>query len=143
MIQIEHRSLSPFKEDLLAFTDVEVGRVIRILYILADLIGIAEVFLEDFIVIEALAAVIFFKETIFQFNIATQFFRKNITVHEITDANADTVDLIGIAGADTIFRRADFSIALDFFIFFVDADVIRHDDVCPRRNFQLADGYPF
>ena len=53
VIQIEHRSLSPFKEDLLAFTDVEVGRVIRILYILADLIGIAEVFLEDFIVIEA------------------------------------------------------------------------------------------
>ena len=122
MVEVEHSSLCPFKEDFLAFTDIEVRRVVRILDVLADLIGIAEVFFEDFIVIEAFAAIIFFKETVFKVNIDAQFLGKYIAVHEVADADAYAVDFVGIARSDTVFRRADFS---------------------TRGNFQFADLHPF
>ena len=143
MVEVEHSSLCPFKEDFLAFTDIEVRRVVRILDVLADLVGIAEVFFEDFIVIEAFAAIIFFKETVFKVNIDAQFLGKYIAVHEVADADAYAVDFVGIARSDTVFRRADFSVTLEFFIFFINADMIRHDDMRTRGNFQFADLHTF
>ena len=143
MVEVEHSSLSPFKEDFLAFTDIEIGRIVRILYILANLVGIAEVFFEDFIIIEAFAAIIFFKETVFKVNIDAQFLGKDIAVHEVADADAYAVDFVGIARSDAVFRRADLSVALELFIFFINADMIRHDDMRTRGNFQFADLHAF
>lgn len=61
VVEVEHGRLGAFKEDLLAFLDVQVGRVVRILDVLADLVGVAQIFLEHRIVIEAFAAVVFLK----------------------------------------------------------------------------------
>ena len=138
MVEVEHSSLCPFKENFLTFTDIEVCRVIRILDVVTDLVSIAEVFFEDFIVIEAFAAIIFFKETVFKINIDAQFLGKDIAVHEVADADAYAVDFVGIARSDAVLRRADFSITLEFFIFFINTDMIRHDDMRTRGNFQFA-----
>ena len=102
-------ALCPFKEDFLAFTDIEVRRVVRILDVLADLIGIAEVFFEDFIVIEAFRSHnIFSKRRFFKVNIDAQFLGKYIAVHEVADADAYAVDFVGIARSDTVFTSCRF-----------------------------------
>ena len=139
MIDIEHRCLGTFKQHFFAFIDIYVGRIVCIFYIGTDAFGISKVFLINRIEVKTLAAIIGFKKAVLQFQIDTQFFCKDILVHQIADADADTIDLISIAGADTIFRRADFGISLELFIFFIDADMVRHNHMGPRGNFQLAD----
>ena len=58
MVQVEHRCLGAFKEDLFPFGDIVVRRIICISNILAQLVRIAQVFFQDFIVVEAFYAVI-------------------------------------------------------------------------------------
>ena len=63
-----------------------------------------------------------------------EFSSKLVRVHEVTDADADAVVAIHVAGADAAAGRADFVRAALCIADAVHQTVIRHDDVGAVRD---------
>ena len=69
MIDVEHRCLRTFKKDLSAFFDVQVCRIVRILYERTKPFGIAHIFIENRVEVKAFTTIVSFKETILKLQV--------------------------------------------------------------------------
>ncbi len=140
VVAIEHRGLRAFKEDVFAFADEFVYRVIRIFDVGTENVRIPEIIFQHCFIIETFHAVEFLQNHIFLRDIVAELFGKDVRVHEIADADADAIDFIGVARPDAVFRRADFHGAFAGFFRFVQAVVIGENDVGAGGNLQIFHG---
>ena len=143
MVEVKHRSLSAFEQYLLAALNHVSYVVVRVRYVRAKLFCIAEVILQNFIIVYRVYAVNLSKHFIFNGYIVSQFFFENFFVHQIANADTYTVNLICVARTDTVFRGADFSVSLRQFFGFVQTIMIRQNYVCAVRNLKRFSAFAF
>lgn len=137
VVAVEHRCLSAFEEDVLAFFDELLDGVVGVFDVRTEFFCVSEVVIEHGFVVEAFHAVEFFEEQVFLFYVVFQFFSKSFLVHEVADADADTVDLVCVARSDAVLCCADLAAALAGFFGFIETDVVWEYDLCSRGDLKV------
>ena len=111
IVDIQHRSLCTLEEDLAAGFDLVIQQCNRIADVRTQTIGIAHVFLQDFIIVQRLMIVKQLQLFILDRQVFLQALCEFLTVHQIADADTDTVVAVHVARADTTFRRTNLVLA--------------------------------
>ena len=138
VVDIEEGSLRAFKQHVFTLAENFVQHHAGIGDVRAQFFGIRQKFFQHRIIIKRLAAINFSDDSIFRFQIDLQFFGKSVRLHQITDTDAGTGNLIHITGTDTALGRTDLIAAQSRFLQLIQAGMIRQHHMGTVRNDQIV-----
>ena len=136
MIDVEHRALSTFKEELTAFIHLFVERFGNVADHGLQAFGINERIGDDLFGIERFGAKELRQDEVMELHDRAHLFGKTFRMIEVSDAHSAAGHLVFIGRTDAAAGRADLLRAQSRFTSLIERNVVRHDERAVARNTQ-------
>lgn len=138
MVDVEQRALTALEEDDLARVDGVVQDQRRVGDVRLDLLRVLEHLLDDLARLDRAPVEDLGEELVLLLQGRLDLLLQDRLVVEVLDANAHTVDLVGVRRTDATARRTDLALPEEPFRHLVDRDVVRGDQMGIAADQQLG-----
>ena len=149
VVDVEHRALGAFEEELLAFGALLMEFGGDVADHRTEALGVGEHVVDDFVGVKRLGTKVVFENEVVILQDGADLLDEAFLVEEVGDAQRAAGNLVLVGGADATARRADLLVAGSGFAGMVKGDVVRHDeggvggDAQTLLNVGHADGVEF
>ncbi len=129
VVHVEHGGLAALEQHVLAVLQRLVQQQRRVDHHGPQPLGVAQQVFDDLIDADRAAVVDLHQQVVLLIEGALHLLPQDVLVEEVLDADADTVDLVGVGGADAAAGRADLALAEEPLGDLVDRAVVLGDHV--------------